>query len=341
MKQKIPFHYHIVLLLTVFLLYELYDSGLNEHPFNYTTYSALLTVTHFLAILAAYLVGYYFFCPLISKKKIALFALAVPVQLICFALVRFGLQEGLVYYITGNHNYFSLDIIAYILDNFYYGFPAVVLSVVMYLAWQSNSYSKYSSQLEIENRQAQLQLLKSQISPHFLFNTLNSFYSEMVDKDENIAADLLTLSDLLRYTLTESSKETVPLHKELEFLTNYINLQEKRFENQLYLDYEVKGSCTTQTVLPAVLIHFVENVFKHGKLNDVTKSALISITINSDSLEIKTFNYVQGGENYYATGIGYENLSNRLKYTYGENFVLERTQENDTFTTYLKMPIQS
>ena len=340
MKQKISFHCHIVLLATIFLVYHLYDFGLSAKPIVIDVYIVLLDITHILAISFAHLIGYYIFCPLLGKKKIYLYILSIPAQLIIFSAIRFVLQEVILFYLTGLHNYFSLNLIAYTLDNFYYGLPSVILSVLLYLGWQYNVHSKYTAKLEVENRQAQLQLLKSQLSPHFLFNTLNSFYSEMVDKDQGIAEDLLTLSDLLRYTLTESNKETVLLAKELEFLNNYINLQEKRFESQLYLDYEVKGNIMAQTILPAVLIHFVENVFKHGKLNDREKPALISITINTDTIEIKTSNYVQGGENYYATGIGYTNLSNRLKHTYEGRFILEKTQENDIFTTYLKMPIQ-
>lgn len=219
--------------------------------------------------------------------------------------------------------------------------PAIILSTLFYLMLQFQQYQRQNQQLLLENKKAEFQLLKSQVSPHFLFNTLNSFYSEWIEKDPQTASDLLKLSDLLRYVITETDKEYVPLSKEIQFIKNYIDLQEKRFENQLYLDFSIEGNAGNLMILPSVLIHFTENVFKHGKLNDPKKKANITIKISSHFLEISTFNSNQPGENYSSTGIGFDNLTKRLEYAYHENFTLEKTKENDTFKTYLKIPLKS
>ena len=208
------------------------------------------------------------------------------------------------------------------------------------MTWQFQLFQKQNQQLILENKKAEFQLLKSQVSPHFLFNTLNSFYGDWIEKDAETASDLLKLSDLLRYVITETDKEQVLLSKEIQFVENYIQLQQKRFENQLFLDFSIEGNYANETILPSVLIHFIENVFKHGKLNDASKKASIHIIIKNDFLEISTYNTIQPGENYSSTGIGFENVTKRLEYAYNENFKLEKTQENNIFKTYLKIPLK-
>jgi hypothetical protein len=118
-------------------------------------------------------------------------------------------------------------------------------------------------------------------------------------------------------------------------------LQKRRFENQLFIDFSTIGTVSGKAILPAVLIHFVENIFKHGLLNDVNKKAEIYILIENDFLEISTANHIQQGESYSSTGIGYENLIKRLTYYYEENFILEKQVENDIFTCYLKIPLKT
>lgn len=88
------------------------------------------------------------------------------------------------------------------------------------------------------------------------------------------------------------------------------------------------------------MIHFVENVFKHGKFNSEQEKAVIFIKIKEDFLEVSTFNYTVEGENYSSTGIGFDNLTKRLEYMYKGKFILEKTEENNTFKTYLKIPLK-
>ena len=154
-----------------------------------------------------------------------------------------------------------------------------------------------------------------------------------------MASAILVLSDLLRYVITETEKDEAILSKEIQFIQNYIHLQKKRFEDQLYLDFIIEGNYSTGKILSSALIHFVENVFKHGKLNNPDGKAVISIVIKDSFLEMSTFNYKVKGENYSSTGIGFENLTKRLEYTYKGQFVLEKITENNIFKTYLKIPL--
>ncbi|MBB4804154.1 LytS/YehU family sensor histidine kinase [Flavobacterium nitrogenifigens] len=346
MKLKIPFYYHIILFLGLFLTYILWDYGINNRIAMVQQTSLYLWVmcTFMLSVFVVYILNFYTVCDrFLNKKKIHFYFLSIPVSLLIFAGVRYFFQEVIMFEITGEHNYYeeAREIKYYIKDNFFFGLPAIILSALSYLFWQSQYSQKQNQELLLENKKAEFQMLKAQVSPHFLFNTLNSFYSQLVLKEDEMADDILVLSDLLRYVITETDKDEAVLSKEIQFIQNYIHLQKKRFEDQLYLDFSVEGEYSNERILSSALIHFVENVFKHGKLNDKEEKALISIQIKKGLLEISTFNYNVNGENYSSTGIGFENLTKRLEYMYKDQFILEKTEENNTFKTYLKIPLKN
>jgi two-component system LytT family sensor kinase len=345
MKLKIPFYYHILLFLGLFLTFYLWDIAVSNQKidFVFSRMYFFFNVGFVLSIFIVYLLNFYTFCDwFLNKKRILLYLLSIPVSLLIFAGTRYFLQEVVVFEITGIHNYGeeTRKIGYYIRDNFFFGLPAIILSSLSYLFWQFQNAYKQNQELLLENKKAQLQMLKSQVSPHFLFNTLNSFYSQLILRDDKMASDILVLSDLLRYVITETEKEEVLLSQEIQFLQNYIHLQQKRFEDQLYLDFEIEGNYSSEKILSSALIHFIENVFKHAKLNNKDERAIISIKIKEGFLDLSTFNYNVGGENYSSTGIGFENLIKRLEYTYKDQFILEKTAENNTFKTYLKIPLK-
>ncbi|WKL47961.1 histidine kinase [Flavobacterium pectinovorum] len=345
MKLKVPFYYHIILFLGLFLTYCLWDYGINNRieMVQQTKLYFSLVSTFILSVFVVYILNFYTVCDwFLNKKKIHFYFLSIPFSLLIFAGVRYFFQEVIMFQFTGVHNYFerSREVIFYIKDNFFFGLPSIIFSMLSYLFWQFQHTQQQNQELLLENKKAQFQMLKAQVSPHFLFNTLNSFYSQLILKEDEMAADVLVLSDLLRYVITETDKDEAVLLKEIQFIQNYIHLQKKRFEDQLFLDFTIEGNYSNEKVLSSALIHFVENVFKHGKFNSEEEKAVISIRIKEDFLEISTFNYNVGGENYSSTGIGFENLTKRLEYTYKDQFVLEKTEENNTFKTYLKIPLK-
>jgi len=345
MKLKVPFYYHIILFLGLFLTYCLWDYGINNRieMIQQTKLYFWISSTFILSVFVVYILNFYTFCDwFLNKKKIHFYLLSIPFSLVIFAGVRYFFQEVVMFQFTGVHNYFekSREVFFYIKDNFIFGLPAIVFSALSYLFWQFQHTQKQNQELLLENKKAEFQMLKAQVSPHFLFNTLNSFYSQLILKDDEMAADVLVLSDLLRYVITETDKDEAVLSKEIQFIQNYIHLQKKRFEDQLFLDFTIEGNYSNEKILSSALIHFVENVFKHGKFNSEDEKAVISIHIKEDFLEISTINYNVGGENYSSTGIGFENLTKRLEYTYKDKFVLEKTEENNTFKTYLKIPLK-
>lgn len=345
MKLKIPFYYHVILFFGLFLTYCLWDYGINNKVImvERTKLYFWITSTFFLSVFVVYIVNFYTVCDwFLNKRKIHFYFLSIPFSLTLFAGVRYIFQEVIMFNIIGVHNYAIEDLewSFYIRDNFFFGLPAVIFSALSYSFWQFQSAQQQNQELLLENKKAEFQILKAQVSPHFLFNTLNSFYSQLILKDDEMASDVLILSDLLRYVITETDKDEAILSKEIQFIQNYIHLQKKRFEDQLYLDFTIEGNYSNEKILSSALIHFVENVFKHGKFNTEQEKAAITIKIKEDFLEILTFNHIVEGENYSSTGIGFDNLTKRLEYMYKSKFILEKTEENNTFKTYLKIPLK-
>ncbi len=137
-------------------------------------------------------------------------------------------------------------------------------------------------QRDLENQRlsAELAFLKSQINPHFLFNSLNSIYSLAYQKSETTPEAILKLSEIMRYMLYESNDNKVDLAKELQYLQNYIDLQKIRFGNKAFVDFKITGEVGDQKIVPLLLIAFIENAFKHGVANNPLSP--IRLLINLD-----------------------------------------------------------
>jgi LytS/YehU family sensor histidine kinase len=152
--------------------------------------------------------------------------------------------------------------------------------------------------LELEHKKSELDFLKSQIGPHFLFNTLNTFYAELMDKQPETAKDIHKLSELLRYVIYEAQEDAVSIDKELKFVEEYIYFFRKRFEDQLFLDYSVEGEVQDQKIPSLILIHFVENLFKHGVVTDSNRAARIKISLKQNHFVLQTENRTAPSEKH-------------------------------------------
>lgn len=173
-------------------------------------------------------------------------------------------------------------------------------------------------QSEKEKLDAELSYLKAQINPHFLFNTLNSIYSLAIVKSDNVASSIVKLSNMMRYVLSESSNDLVRLEKEIEYIQNYIELQQIRFGTFIQFECTITGDPKNKMVAPLVLIPFIENAYKHGVNAEENSIIKIKIDTTEDELRLLVKNnkvFVQRSEESQS-GLGVENTKNRLQYIY-------------------------
>ncbi|CAL2101118.1 His_kinase domain-containing protein [Tenacibaculum sp. 190130A14a] len=346
MELKNTYKYHLVLGLIIvgMDLFRSYVTGGHERFFSNLQLGLLYKTTFYITFFSVYAINVGIICPrTLAKKNLIYFVLGQISLFFIFAGIRFFLEEIVVYSIGGFHNYSdsSRTFWYYIFDNSYYSLKIILFSTFIYLLFRFLENKNKIHELKLEHQKAELDALKTQLEPHFLFNTLNVFYSELAEKQPETAKGIHKLSELLRYLTYEAQKDYMPLTKELKFIKDYIYFYEKRFENNLFLNLSIKGEVKEQEIPSLVLVHFIENICKHGIINDSDNPAEISITVHSDSLELRTNNKVSNVKNYSSKGIGRENLKKRLELLFSNNFIFEHKETNNMFTSYLKIPIKN
>lgn len=199
----------------------------------------------------------------------------------------------------------------------------------------SRKLEKSMKELKHAHLQSEFELLKSQINPHFLFNTLNSIYSLSIKKSEKTPQALLQLSDMLRYMTYDTTENFVKIKKELAYITNYIALQSLRVDESSTIDYKLKGDDNEAYIAPMILQPFVENIFKHGLSHEGRISATISITITNDIIELYATNKKFLPTTDSRKGIGIENVKQRLEHLYPHKHTLEIHSTEEKYTVQL------
>jgi LytS/YehU family sensor histidine kinase len=215
-----------------------------------------------------------------------------------------------------------------------------VLSLVFRIALAYFTLKQQTEEILLQKSQAELNLLKSQVQPHFLFNALNSIYYRVYKVDPPSAGLIERLADIMRYFVDESPKDVVPVSTEVAFIENYIALERIRIRHGASVNFE-KAYNPDLRVPPMLLMTFVENIFKHGidkslKQNQVT----ISLVQQNDHLFFTTRNRKVGPEaGDEPGGFGIINLTKRLRMLYGDKFELTIDDEGELFTAFLKIPL--
>ena len=192
-------------------------------------------------------------------------------------------------------------------------------------------------QLEVEKSQANFNFLKAQINPHFLHNTLNFLYAKSLPYSNELSEGILTLSDIMRYALSEgNTKDGKTLLKdEIEHMRNVIKINQLRFSNQLNVQFSVEGVINGATIIPFVLITLVENAFKHGDLKNMESPIEILTRVQNGSLYFYCRNRKKTGPKELSTGIGLNNIQKRLELAYGKNHELKVKDDGEFYTTEL------
>jgi hypothetical protein len=172
-------------------------------------------------------------------------------------------------------------------------------------------------QVENDQLQAELQQLKAQIQPHFLFNTLNSIYALAIRNDERTADTIVKLSEFMRYIIRDAHRDKVPLSAEINYLTNYIDLQKARLRDAVQVDYQQEGTVSGLSIAPLLLFSFIENAFKYGVSPEEDSNIVIQLGIDDTNLQLYAANNkVQMIQLDDSTGVGLQNARERLRLLY-------------------------
>lgn len=200
-----------------------------------------------------------------------------------------------------------------------------------------------AQRLRIEKQQAELNYLKSQTNPHFLFNTLNNIYSLARDKSDLAPESILRLSKILRFMLYETSGDYIAIEQELKILSDYIALEGLRYDDSLHINFNYDVEDMKQALPPLLLIPLVENAFKHGVSETRTRPFVdIHLSVNKRQLEfvVKNSTDTYFGDGSLKENIGLSNLRRQLELLYLD-YNLSAYQTDSVFTATLKINLGS
>jgi sensor histidine kinase YesM len=270
------------------------------------------------------------------KRRLASYFILLISGFLAIGLINIGFSYLMYDFISFRHPFNPWRAFSFVI---YPGIVAYGLSTAIRLtaAWFRNEQQKKA--MEAEKLQSELAFLKSQINPHFLFNTLNNICSLARKKSDETENAIIMLSGIMRYMLHDSRDERVNLGMEVEYLKNFITLQRIRLPETVQIDLQVEGDPETVTIEPLLLIPFVENAFKHGITTMEPATIGISLSVNTKRLIFIVTNGIfhQPGEVEPGSGIGLKNISRRLELLYPGRHSLAVKNDGTQYITRLEL----
>jgi two-component system LytT family sensor kinase len=332
--------FHVIFWCCFIILDQLLENLMRNNKVD-LFWNAMQTIEFSLLQMLVFYLNYLWICPkTIPRRKWGWLILAQAVLLLLFPALRFLCEEVFIFYLAGFHNYSfeQLSVSYYLYDNSYFVIRIILFSVVGYFLKYLWNTSSQMNQLQLEKKQAELLALKNQFSPHFLFNALNSFYSDLYDSNPKMALDILKLSEMLRYVTYEMKNDMALLKDEVHFLQNYIDLFRRRFDDKVAIQFSYPQTIESYRITSLVLIHFLENAFKHGVSDDFDNPIVMAMHIDDGRFIFTLNNKCRNVESYDEKGIGNNNIIQRLSILYRDNYTLNIKQGKDYQVT-LNIPL--
>jgi len=293
----------------------------------------------FMVVFFYFTTNYYYNLLAEKKKFIPFLKVSVIILLVCFAYYVI-----LFYFfpVALRGHYPSLLVMFFTMVmnlSIFYGISFLVAYITILREGQKQRkiLEAQKLQLEVEKSEANLNFLKAQINPHFLHNTLNFLYAKSIPYSPELSEGILTLSDIMRYALSEGNAREgkAPLKDEIEHVRNVIKINQLRFSNNLNVNFEVSGVVNGAMIIPFVLITLVENAFKHGDLQKQEYPINIKLDINRNKLYFYCSNKKKSGPKELSTGIGLENIRKRLDLAYGDKYKFAVKDDAEFYTVEL------
>lgn len=208
----------------------------------------------------------------------------------------------------------------------------------LYEQWIEND--RINKEIEVKKNKTELESLKNQLNPHFLFNSLNSIYSLSTKKSNDTPEAVIMLSELMRYMLYKANDKKVLLKDELQYIENYIKLQHIRIAKNKNVKINIKGVISTQKISPLLFISYIENAFKYGTDFNGNTEIEIDISVKDNELQFKCVNIIGNRpKDEESSGIGMQNTKNRLELLYPDKHWLTTIENDNKFMVDLKLKI--
>lgn len=299
----------------------------------------LLCSTNSITLILAFYFNYFFLIPkyLLANKYWLYFSFLL------LSIIAVFLLSGAIFFwsdlslnILEKTNPVVESVIPVIIMN---AFSLWLLTVILSILWAAYNRLK---QVEEEKVAAQIASLKSQINPHFLFNTLNNIYATAIDTSPRTADMVEKLSEMMRYSMKETQQDYVLLENEIHYICNYIDLQKMRLDRDVKLEITEIENIPLLQIAPMLLIPFIENAFKHGVNSEQKSHIKIEFSINKTELQLLVTNNKVNVQRDIAerSGLGIENTRHRLNLIYPSKHLLIINDTEKEFFVSLKINLQ-
>ena len=303
----------------------------------------LFTITMYIVQLITIFGIYFAISPKFLKNinwKSIVFALISSFTL--FIVSRYLLEQVITNILFNKVNYFEGTTIGfYIYDNLHYGSFIVFSSLFLWTIIHLIKTLQQNNLIEQEKKEAEIKFLKAQINPHFLFNTLNNIYSLVSTNSTHSLKAIENLSSIMRFTTYETNKDKVEIKKEIDYINQYLALEQIRFGDKFFIEKQFEIENNSTLIHPYIISPFVENAIKHGVVKDAENPIKIRIKTNDNFLEIFVENKINPHQKDKENGIGLTNLKRRLNHYFGNQYQFEIKNNYETFTIYLKFPLNA
>ncbi len=276
----------------------------------------------------------------LSKKSFWVYVALLILLVVVLTPIKIAIQVMLFSEAPSFQSYFIQNQSYFFMSMFLVGSSSTIYGII------SDWFIHQSEKIELQTQtmQSELKFLKSQINPHFLFNTLNNLYALTLKKSDDAPEIVLKLSEMMRYMLYECNEPFVPLYKEVTYMRNYLDLERLRQHGQIDLKFAVSGDIDHQKIAPLLLIPFIENSFKHGLSNQINHGWVrIKLNVDDDLLEFSIENSKVASQpkltHRKSGGIGLVNVRRRLNLLYADQYELKIRNEPNRYHVMLKLTL--
>jgi hypothetical protein len=345
MKRKYILYLHIavwsLMLFSDILFSYLREQASSDHAASHlSVWKIVIIQTGYLLIpVFCFYCAYYFVAPQLFVTRKYFKAIAFFILIVTGAVVlRYSLEYFFFLPVLGFDNYRGHPWPAsdFIENVFWYYFPKYFIYGLMYFFAENwHKTRQLQQELQKEKSTAELAFLRSQLNPHFLFNTLNDIYSLTYQKSDQAPEAVLKLSELLRYMLREGTEDFMPLTQEIQYLETLIKLQLISAKGNAHIQLNAEGALGEYTVASLLFVSFVENAFKHGVLNDPSNPVSIKLTTGNGNISFSVTNKKNQDQKDETGGIGLNNVRRRLELMYPDRHQLEIVDSEDHYNVNL------
>jgi sensor histidine kinase YesM len=340
MKEFLSKYKVLILHVSFWILYFSYRFYDVQAYFGYEKAWIYLSIPLFFNLIASYSHYFLILPPWIKNKKHLSYFIKLAFLLAIIITIRIQFESHFYKDVMPNENYFKTVTFTRIFSTLWDTLTFLIFTGMIRFTLDWFDLENKKKQLENEKLVAELNFLKAQINPHFLFNTLHNLNYLIYSGSKKATDVIIKLSNIMRYMIYDANKENVLLKKEIEYMNDYIHLESIRLNQKFIIDFKIEGNINGVEIAPLIMITFLENAFKHG-VSDQEGNCWINVKLmadeNSIQYQVSNKKLKPSTTNKLKSGFGLNNVKKRLELSYPEKYQLTISDLEDVYNVDLTL----